>query len=188
MRPMKILYIAFLILLFASTTQVHGAYRLLSEVISSAGSPITSSSYLAEIVVGQPAIGISASATYVETGGFLHWGLVPSFREYTGLGQDHSIRIDSKPVFWLAPNYPNPFNPVTTINYSLPEPTHVKLVIYDTQGRRVKTLINEVQEAGSQSIRWDATDENNSEISSGVYFCKLDAGTASATMKLLLLK
>ncbi len=90
----------------------------------------------------------------------------------------------STPIFFrLGQNYPNPFNPTTTIDYQLPSKTYVTLKIYDVLGREVETLVNEYQNPGNHSIKFNA-----SGLPSGVYFCRLEAGTYHDTKKLLLLK
>ena len=75
--------------------------------------------------------------------------------------------------FKLFNNYPNPFNPSTTISYSLEEPASVKISIYNTQGQCVKILENSFQTAGQFSVVWDGTDLNGNLVSSGVYFYHL---------------
>ncbi len=86
-------------------------------------------------------------------------------------------------VFSLRQNYPNPFNPTTTIGYELSANSFVTLKVYDVLGRQVAILINEREDAGSHSLRFDA-----SKLPSGVYFYRLQAGSSTATKKLLLLK
>ncbi len=83
----------------------------------------------------------------------------------------------------LEQNYPNPFNPTTTIGYQLPIESHVTLKVYDVLGSEVGTLVNERQNAGPHAIRFNA-----SNLPSGVYFYRLEAGTYHDTKKLLLLK
>ncbi len=85
--------------------------------------------------------------------------------------------------FDLNQNYPNPFNPSTVINYELPASSHVTLKIYDVLGRVIATLVNGQEPAGSHSVTM-----NGSGLPSGVYFYHMQAGTYSATKKLLLLK
>ncbi len=85
--------------------------------------------------------------------------------------------------FSLDQNYPNPFNPSTVINYHLPLSSHVTLKIYDELGREVRTLVDEVKPMGSYTVKFDA-----SSLPSGVYFCRLQAGSYSETKKLMLLK
>ncbi|MDP2209478.1 MAG: T9SS type A sorting domain-containing protein [Bacteroidota bacterium] len=83
----------------------------------------------------------------------------------------------------LEQNHPNPFNPVTQINYSLPDAGYVTLKIYDVLGREVAVLVNEFKEAGYYEVEFDA-----SSLSSGVYIYKLAAGNYTSVRKMLLAK
>jgi len=85
--------------------------------------------------------------------------------------------------FMLEQNFPNPFNPTTTINYQLSTTCFVTLKVYDMLGREVATLINEKQIQGNYSLLF-----NGAKLSSGVYIYRLFAGNRIATMKMLLLK
>ena len=91
-------------------------------------------------------------------------------------------------AFNLYNNYPNPFNPVTTFRYDLPENSHVTITIYDMLGRQVKTLINQTQDAGFKSVIWDATNDYGNPVSAGVYLYKIQAGEFVQTKKMVLLK
>ncbi len=86
-------------------------------------------------------------------------------------------------AFSLGQNYPNPFNPSTEIRYQISEVSHVTLKVYDVLGREVRTLVNEVQDAGFKSVRFDA-----SGVASGVYFYRLHSGSFRETKRMLLLK
>ncbi len=86
-------------------------------------------------------------------------------------------------AYTLEQNYPNPFNPATVIRYSLPARGRVVLKVYDMLGREVKTLIDEIQDAGSRSTSWDADG-----MPSGIYFCRLTAGEFTETKKMVLMK
>jgi hypothetical protein len=90
--------------------------------------------------------------------------------------------------FALHANYPNPFNPTTTILYDLPEAAMVHLVIYDVLGRQVRTLINQDLTAGYHKAVWDATDDLGRPLSGGLYIYRIQAGGFSKTMKMVLLK
>jgi len=90
--------------------------------------------------------------------------------------------------FSLSQNHPNPFNPHTVIQYALPQGAHVNLVIYNVLGQKVKTLVNDFQTAGFQSVEWDGTNDNGSVTSSGIYFYKLVAGDFTQTKKMVMLK
>ena len=78
-------------------------------------------------------------------------------------------------AFNLYNNYPNPFNPVTTLRYDLPEDALVNITIYDIMGRIVRTLINSQQNAGFKSIQWNATNDAGSPLSAGLYLYKIQA-------------
>jgi hypothetical protein len=96
----------------------------------------------------------------------------------TGDGNTH-IPVSFK----LRQNYPNPFNPATTIRYDLPTAEYVTLRVYDILGREVATLVNKRQTAGSYSIRFDAN-----QLSSGLYFYKITAGSFNKTRKMVVMK
>jgi hypothetical protein len=87
-------------------------------------------------------------------------------------------------------NYPNPFNPITTISFSTAESMeNTELAIYNMKGQKVKQLVNEQLSAGQHSVIWNGTDENNKPVSSGIYFYQLKAGNRfSETKRMLLLK
>ncbi len=90
---------------------------------------------------------------------------------------------DRPTEFGLAQNYPNPFNPSTTIQYALPRRSHVTLAVFNTLGQKVAELVNEEKSAGSYEVRFDA-----GELASGMYLCRLQAGSLVQTRKLLLVR
>ena len=86
-------------------------------------------------------------------------------------------------------NYPNPFNPTTTISFSLQNNAKVNLSIYNIKGQKVKQLVKEQLSAGQRSINWNGDDESGKDISSGIYYYKLDVnGKTEAVKKCVLLK
>ena len=91
-------------------------------------------------------------------------------------------------VFALHQNYPNPFNPTTTINYDIPESQVVSIMIYDIMGKEVRSLVNEFQEVGYRSVRWDATDNFGRGVSAGMYVYTIQAGDFRQVRKMVLLK
>jgi len=91
-------------------------------------------------------------------------------------------------VYALHQNYPNPFNPITTLRYDLPENSIVRITIYNIQGREIKVLVNQYQEAGYKSVRWNATNDYGKPVSAGMYFYKIRAGEFVQTKKMVLLK
>ncbi|GEM_PF-5862888 len=97
-----------------------------------------------------------------------------------------SITRDMGPVpsdFSLQQNYPNPFNPSTVIRYALPVNSHVQIAVFNSAGQKVKTLVNEFQNAGNYNVTM-----NSSRLASGVYFYTIKAGNFTATRKMILIK
>jgi hypothetical protein len=90
--------------------------------------------------------------------------------------------------FALEQNYPNPFNPSTTIEYAVPEPTSMTIVIYDIQGRAIKTLVNATHAAGSYSVVWDATNRFGEPVPSGLYIYRMHTSTFTKLSRMTLLK
>ena len=88
----------------------------------------------------------------------------------------------------LFQNYPNPFNPTTVISYALPKTNIVSMVIYDMLGRQVRTLVNEVQNAGMQKVIWDGKNNSGMKVSSGTYIYRIDAGDFHMAKKMIILK
>ena len=100
-----------------------------------------------------------------------------------------SIMDETFPLTYkLHSAYPNPFNPVATLNYDLPENELVNITIYDMMGRVVKTLINDQQTAGYKSIQWNATNNTGQPVSAGLYLYMIQAGEFRQTKKMVLLK
>ncbi|MCD4650754.1 MAG: T9SS type A sorting domain-containing protein, partial [Candidatus Cloacimonetes bacterium] len=95
--------------------------------------------------------------------------------------------IVQSPKLGLA-NYPNPFNPETTISYNLAEATPVELNIYNLKGQLVRTLVSEVQNAGNYSVVWKGTDTDNNTVSSGIYLYQIKTNLQIKTNKAILLK
>ncbi|HXV14735.1 MAG TPA: T9SS type A sorting domain-containing protein, partial [Candidatus Krumholzibacteria bacterium] len=84
--------------------------------------------------------------------------------------------------------YPNPFNPATTIRYTLPSRGRVVVTVYDARGMRIASLVDAERSAGAYTARWDGTDHAGSRVSSGVYFARIAHNGATRTQKLVLLK
>jgi hypothetical protein len=91
-------------------------------------------------------------------------------------------------TFQLHNAFPNPFNPVTTLRYDLPEQANVNIIIYDMLGRQVRTLVNTTQDAGFKSVIWNATNDYGEPVSAGVYIYQIQAGEFVQTKKMVLLK
>lgn len=117
-----------------------------------------------------------------------------SSRDYYVMAMDYAL--DAPPVildqlpsgYELSHNYPNPFNPQTTIQFSLPVRSDINLTVYDILGRRVKTLLNDTKAAGTYTVEWNGTDESGNQVASGIYLYRLETTDFSQSKKMLLLK
>ncbi len=97
-------------------------------------------------------------------------------------------RFQDVPTEFATNVYPNPFNPSTTVSYDLPSDALVSIVIYDVIGQEVRRLVSEQKIAGRYHVQWDARDNLGRSVGSGVYIAKVEAGSFSASQKMLLLK
>ncbi len=91
-------------------------------------------------------------------------------------------------AFEFRQNHPNPFNPSTRLSFAIPEKAYVRLRLYDLAGRHVRTLVDSEKTPGWHEVGWDGTNVQGVPVASGVYFCRLEAGTHVASKKLVLLK
>jgi hypothetical protein len=88
----------------------------------------------------------------------------------------------------LGQNYPNPFNPETTISYEMLQNGEVTINVYNLKGQKVKTLVNDTKAAGEHTVVWNGKDDSGNNVSSGVYFYKMQAGRYTSTKKMILMK
>ena len=103
---------------------------------------------------------------------------------------DANVSVQTKNEYSIGGifNYPNPFNPVTKLRYTIPKNGLVSIIIYDMLGRQVKTLVNQTQNAGYASVIWDATNDYGKPVSAGIYLYQIQAGEYIQTKKMVLLK
>lgn len=114
-----------------------------------------------------------------DTGNIIGWGL-----RFNGAVTNIEPVSNTVPgTYALHQNYPNPFNPVTSIRFDIPKASNVKLVVYDVLGREVKTLVNEFKNPGAYELKFDA-----SNIASGTYFYRIEAGDFVQIKKMVLVK
>jgi len=106
---------------------------------------------------------------------------------YEWQGQTDSEDMLAVPAFSMS-NYPNPFNPSTTISYELPDDGHVQLTVYNLKGQLVRHLLNQRKSIGPHSILWDGKDSSGKSCSSGIYYYRLSHSGKSITKKMLMLK
>ena len=149
-------------------------YQINESVIGSGGTNATGGSYQMLGTIGQPVIGVTAGPSHTNEIGFWYmpgWIL-------TGVAADElPLRT------YFGQNFPNPFNPVTTIGYSLATPGHVTIRVYDVSGREVTTLVDKGMDPGRYQVTLRADG-----LAGGVYFARMTAGDYTETKKLVLLK
>ena len=91
-------------------------------------------------------------------------------------------------AFRVEPNYPNPFNPSTTIEFALPARSHVSVKIFDVSGRLVRTLVDGVLDAQIHQAVWTGDDDGGRQVSSGVYFYRVETDSEMFVSRMALLK
>ena len=96
--------------------------------------------------------------------------------------------IELPTTYELVQNHPNPFNPITTINFSIPEQSMVTMKIFDLSGRLVETLINNQMSVGHHSVNWDGKDSYGNEVSAGIYIYTLEGNNIYMSRKMILMK
>jgi flagellar hook assembly protein FlgD len=89
---------------------------------------------------------------------------------------------------YLADAYPNPFNPTTTIGYTMVTDGFAEIAIYDVRGKLVRTLFSGNATAGFKEVVWDGRDDSGGRVASGVYFYQLRAGSVVETKKMVMVK
>jgi hypothetical protein len=110
-----------------------------------------------------------------------------SFSPSNSVGVDN--RSETLPQrFALEQNFPNPFNPITTLRYELPEDSFVDVMVYDMLGNVVSNLVNANQSSGYKSVQWNATNNQGQPVSAGVYLYSIEAGEFRQTKKMIFLK
>jgi len=103
--------------------------------------------------------------------------------------RSQSVKVETRALeLGLNQNHPNPFNPTTTVSFVLPDRTHVKLSIFDVTGRHIRTLADDVLDEGVHQYVWDGRDDRGGQVSTGVYFYRLETTERMLTRKMLMLK
>lgn len=150
-------------------------------VIGAGGGPAAGSAIRLVGTVGNPQPTGAAAGPLRDS----EWGFWPVCRRLSVLV---NVPPDLLAGNGLRQNFPNPFNPRTTITFSLAAESAVRLVVYDARGRRVRVLLSETRPPGGHSIVWDGRDDLGREKASGMYFCELEAGAFRSVRKMILLK
>ncbi len=165
-----------------------GEMNLLAGLIYDAPQFVDAESGDFRLLAGSPCI--DAGAAYLEYEGEVlvdmqedeYWGLAPDMGTYEYVVTDSEYE-EIIPGLISLYNYPNPFNPETTIRYQLTETGKVSIIVYNIRGQQVAVLLNEEQEAGVYNVNWNASDMN-----SGIYFISLTSSSIRQVNKAILLK
>ena len=99
-----------------------------------------------------------------------------------------NVENDVVPQTFSLSVFPNPFNPSTTIQYQIPERSEVKVELYDLLGRTIWSKFEGIKGAGIYELKWDGVNHFGARVSSGIYLLRLEAGTLSKFLKLMMLK
>lgn len=150
--------------------------KIKQSVISNSATVVSNGKQKLAGTLGQTITGKSNNSTYSSSAGF--W-----YQHINSLTRVKEIEAAIPKKFQLYQNFPNPFNPSTTIQFALPKKAKVLMTLYDILGREVTTLINEEREAGIHQVIFQAN-----ELSSGIYFYRIQADQFHQTKKLILMK
>ena len=152
-----------------------GQVQMPASVVGNGGCPMTGPNHvISGCTVGQSVTGFMSGPGNIHQIGFWH----PA-EKLTPAEEENLVR----PQYWLGPNYPNPFNPVTTLQFAVPSRSHVTIRVYDVNGRLARTVVDEELDPGWYTRVFDAEG-----LASGVYFYRMTAGRFVETRKLVLLK
>jgi len=136
-------------------------------------------------ICSSPLIGAFGNGQGLNLRGYLMGQYIDFFTgEYTSTEEFDLFEITTS----LQGNFPNPFNPSTTINFYLQKDGLTNLDIFNIKGQKVKSLINDNLDKGQHSAFWNGKDDNNKQVSSGIYFYKLSTGNFSSTKKMILIE
>jgi len=147
--------------------------------------PGTMDDFCGDSALGTWELFVSDNASY-DTGILHSWGLRFETPPVTAVDDE---LVSGKPsVHFLARNYPNPFNPLTHLQFGLPKASDVEVAVYNVRGQRVRVLTSQHYEPGIYGITWDGTDTDGRTVASGVYFCRMTAGDFTACERMVLMK
>ncbi len=172
--------------LFGGSHLYSATYRIARQIMDEGGANwIATSNFRLCSSLGQPVIGTQSGETNNVSIGFWNTQVI------IGLSLDVEEQEDTNPLpseLCLYQNYPNPFNSTTIIDYALPKASDVRIRIHNILGQQVRDLVNQRQTAGYKTILWDGRNDNGTEVSSGVYFYRIEAGNRVKCKKMVLLK
>ncbi|MDD2544147.1 MAG: FG-GAP-like repeat-containing protein [Candidatus Cloacimonetes bacterium] len=137
-----------------------------------------------DVAVGAPWFSYN---DHIDTGRVYVLAGNPDLHETTVANDDDTLPVPNADK-WRIEVYPNPFNPSTTITFSIPETGRVRVSVYNIKGRKVKDLINTEMARGNHKLIWDGKDTNSRNVGSGIYLFKLESGGNTSIRKAMLVK
>ena len=149
-------------------------------VVGSGGGEVSGTNQIVVGTLGQALVGVVSGPSNINEIGFWYqpgWIL-------TGVDEPEIV-VPTR--FWLDQNHPNPFNPVTTLQFAVPTQARVVMKVYDVAGRAVRTLDPGELPAGDHVVTWDGADDSGGRVSAGVYFVRLRSATTERTRKVTFL-
>lgn len=168
---------------FRNTVNDFNSAAVLNETIISANNAVGPNSY-----------SYTDTAIQLETS-YYYWIQYSTADGYTGVSEVVSAQVlanENDPETLIQglnlTNYPNPFNPETTISFTLTEKSFVRLEVYNVLGQKVKTLVSQDKDKGEHSVVWNGKDQHGKKAVSGLYYLRLQAGKMSLLRKVMLLK
>jgi len=165
----------------SNTLPAQSHLSLQFSMFSAASQIATDGPYYFYSSLGEPLAGV--------VGGSSHWNLHSGFWTIYNHYILQVVNALPPPLKnLLIQNFPNPFNPSTTIRYSLAGKKPVSLAVFSLKGELVCKLVSEVQGAGDHEVQWNGRDENGNEVASGVYLSRLQIGEFTSVKKMMLLK
>jgi len=174
-------FLIFFFLLLAK--DICAQYQISASVFGNGGGSLANSTYQISSTVGQTQCGEMQGGNYCHNIGF--WS---SFQILTSVENVEEMFGRIPIEYALCENYPNPFNPITTLQYGLPEASDVNLMIFDISGRKVKAWSIGNQQPGWHEVVWNGTDQRGCMVSTGVYIYCLRAGSFVDTKKMVFMK
>jgi len=185
-RRVRTATLALLLLLLLAVVNSWAVSEISRSVIGPGGGSATSSSHALTATIGEAVVGEASSAGHTIRAGF--WAGGPGTPTDVG-GGELPGEVGSVPlVFRLYQNVPNPFNPRTTIAFTLAKPGRTTLRIFDLGGRAVATLVDGELTAGPHRVEWDGRDQRGRQMASGIYYYQLRSGDSGATGRMSLIK
>jgi hypothetical protein len=146
--------------------------------------PGTLDDFTGESTLGDWTLFVSDAQGSTYEGTLNEWCVYVIGGTQTGVGDELGTPLS----YELRGASPNPFNPVTKVAYGAPVESHVRLAVYNVAGRLVRTLVDREVVAGYHEAVWDGRDDRGVEVSSGVYFCRMEAEGFGDSTKMVLLK